>query len=78
MSWSQTGAPQYHAQLGLQDKVRTIKEPLHLLNCLALGCYQPSSPEVLIELTILILTFQPSLDLSPVYALNSTSVLIMD
>ena len=57
MPWPQTGATQYHAQLGLPDKGRAIKglvvcnnwdlEPLDLLNGLALGCYQPS-PEVLI------------------------------
>ncbi len=51
----ETGATQYHAQLGLPDKGRAIKglvvcnnwdqEPLDLLNGLALGCYQPS-PEV--------------------------------
>ena len=55
MHWPQTGATQYHAQLGLPDKGRTIKgvvvcyswdlEPWDLLNGLALGCYQPS-PEV--------------------------------
>ncbi len=49
------GATQYHAQLGLPDKGRAIKElvvcnswdlePWDLLNGLALGCYQPS-PEV--------------------------------
>ena len=59
MPWPQTGATQYHAQLGLPDKGRAIKElvvfnnwdlePLVLLNGLALGCYQPS-PEVLIVL----------------------------
>ena len=59
MPWPQTGATQYHAQLGLPDKGRAIKglvvcnscylEPLDLLNGLALGCYQPS-PEVLIVL----------------------------
>ena len=59
MPWPQTGATQYHTQLGLPDKDRTIKglvfcnnwdlEPLDLLNGLALGCYQPS-PEVLIVL----------------------------
>ena len=48
-----TGATNYHAQLGLPDKGRAIKElvvcnswdlePLDLLNDLALGCYQPSS-----------------------------------
>ena len=53
----QTGATQYHAQLGLPDKGRAIKElgdcnnwdlePFDLLNGLALGCYQPF-PEVLI------------------------------
>ncbi len=57
MSWPQTGATHYHAQLGLSDKGRAIKElvvcnswdlePYDLLNGLALGCYQPS-PEVLI------------------------------
>ncbi len=50
-----TGAAHYHAQLGLPDKGRAIKElvvgnswdlePFDLLNCLVLGCYQPS-PEV--------------------------------
>ena len=53
MPLPQTGATQYHAQLGLPDKGRAIKglvvfnswdlEPLDLLNGLALGCYQPSS-----------------------------------
>ena len=57
MPWPQTGATQYHAQLGLPDKGRAIKglvvcnnrdlESLDLLNGLALGCYQPS-PEVFI------------------------------
>ena len=57
MNWLQTGTTQYHTQLELPDKGRTIKglvvyndwdlEPLDLLNGLALGCYQPS-PEVLI------------------------------
>ncbi len=55
MPWPQTGATQYHAQLGLPDKGRAIKvlpnnwdlEPLDLLNGMALGCYQPSS-EILI------------------------------
>ena len=57
MPWSQTGATQCHAQLGLLDKGRAIKgmvvcnkwdlEPLDLLNGMALGCYQPST-EVLI------------------------------
>ena len=52
--WPQTGATQYHAQLGLPDK-GAIKglvvfnswdlDPLDLVNGLALGCYQPS-PEV--------------------------------
>ena len=47
MPWPQTGKTQYHAQLGLPDKGRTIKglvfcnswdlEPLDLLNGLALG-----------------------------------------
>ncbi len=55
MPWPQTGATQYLAQVGLPDKSRAIKglvvcydwdlEPLHLLNGLALGCYQPS-PEL--------------------------------
>ena len=55
MPWPQTGATQYHVQLGLPDKGRAIKglvvcndwdlEPWDLLNGLALGCYQPS-PEV--------------------------------
>ena len=59
MKWPQTGVTQYHAQLGLPDKGRAIKElvvcnnwdlePLDLLNGLALGCYQPS-PEALIVL----------------------------
>ena len=54
---SQTGATQYHAQLGLPEKGRATKglvvcnnldlEPLDLQNGLDLGCYQPS-PEVLI------------------------------
>ena len=49
----QTGATQYHAQLGLPDKGRAIEglvdnndwdlEHLDLLNGVALGCYQPSS-----------------------------------
>ncbi len=52
MPWPQTGATQYHAQLGLPDKGRAIKglvvsnswnlELLDLPNGLALGCYQPS------------------------------------
>ncbi len=47
MPWPQTGATQYHTQLGLLDKVRAIKvlvvcnnwdlEPWNLLNGLALG-----------------------------------------
>ena len=59
MSWPQTGAIQYNAQLGLSDKGRAIKElvifndwdlePLNLLNGLALGSYQPFL-EVLIVL----------------------------
>ena len=50
MTWPQTGATQYHAQLGLSDKGRTFKglvvcngwdqEPLDLVNRRALGCYQ--------------------------------------
>ena len=62
MPLPQTGATQYHAQLGLPDKGHAIKrfvvcnvwdlEPLNLLNGLALGCYQPS-PEVFIELLYL-------------------------
>ncbi len=54
MTWPQTGATLYHAQLGLSDKGRAIKglvvcnnwdlEPMDLLNGLALGCYQ-TSPE---------------------------------
>ncbi len=50
--WPKTGATQYHAQLRLLEKDRTIKglvvcnsrdlEPWELLNSLALGCYQPS------------------------------------
>ena len=49
---AQTDATQYHAQLGLPDKGRTIKglvvcydwelEPLDLLNGRALGFYQPN------------------------------------
>ena len=49
MPWPQTGATQYHIQLGLQDKGRSIKgkgvanswdlEPLDVVNGLALGCY---------------------------------------
>ena len=56
MSWPQSGAIQYLAQLGLPNKGRAIKrlvvcsnldlDPSDLLNGLALGCYQPS-PEVL-------------------------------
>ena len=63
MPWPQTGATQYHAQLGLPDKGRAIKglvvcnnwylEPLNLLNGLALECYQ-SSPEALIVYDIYI------------------------
>ncbi len=61
MPWLQTGATQYHAQLGLPDKGRAIKglvvcnewdlEPLDLLNGLTLGCYQPS-PEVVIVIMV--------------------------
>ncbi len=58
MPWPQTGATQYHVQLGPSDKGRAIKwlvvgndcdlEPVDLLkNGLALECYQ-LSPEVLI------------------------------
>ncbi len=64
MSWPQTGATQYHAQLGLPDNGRTIKglvvfnnydlEPWDLLNDLTLGSYQPS-PEVLIVLLIILI-----------------------
>ncbi len=62
MHWFQTGATQYHAQLGLPDKGRVIRvgcnkgdlEPLDLQNGLALGCYQPS-PEVLIVLFLKLL-----------------------
>ncbi len=55
MPLPKTGATQYHAQLGLLDKCRAIRElvvcnkwdleRLDLLNSLARGCYQPS-PEV--------------------------------
>ncbi len=38
MPWSQTGATQYQAQLGLLDKGRAIKALVDLLNGLALGC----------------------------------------
>jgi len=58
MPWPQTGATQYHAQLGLSDKGREIKglvvcnnwdlEPLDLPNGLALGCYQPSRKVLLV------------------------------
>ncbi len=57
MSWLQTGATQYHAQLVLPDKGRAIKglvvsnnwdlKALDLLNSLASGYCQPF-PEVLI------------------------------
>ncbi len=63
MPWPQTGATQYHAQLGLSDKGHAIKElvvynnwdlePLDLLNGQALGCYQPF-PEVLIVYIIVL------------------------
>ncbi len=59
MPWPQTGAIQYHAQLGLPDKGHAIKGlavcndwdlvPLDLLNGMTLGSYQPS-PEVLLNL----------------------------
>ena len=59
MHLPKTGATQYYAQLGLQDKCRAIKrlvvynnwdiELWDLLNGLTLGCYQPSH-EVLIVL----------------------------
>ncbi len=49
MPWPQTGATQYHAQLGLPDKGCTIKglvvcndkdlDPLDLLNCLGVQIY---------------------------------------
>ncbi len=55
MPWPQTGATFYHVQLGHPDKERAIKgfvvcyswdlELKDLLNCLALGWYQPS-PDV--------------------------------
>ena len=58
MPWPQTGATQYHAQLGLLDKGRAIKGlvvcnnwdlgPWDLLNGLALGCYQPSNEVILL------------------------------
>ena len=61
MHWHQTGATQYHAQLGLPDKYRAIKglvicnnrdlDASDLQNGLALDCYQPS-PEVLIVLSL--------------------------
>ncbi len=51
MPWPQTGATQYHAQLGFIDKGREIKglvvcyncdlEPLDLIDDLDLGCYKP-------------------------------------
>ncbi len=58
MPWPQTGATQYHAQLGLSDKGRQIKELIVCNNWdletlalpnhgLDLSCHQPS-PEVLI------------------------------
>ena len=55
MPWPKTGATQYHAQIRLPNKGRTIKERrdlerLYLLNSVALGCYQPF-PEVLIVLS---------------------------
>ena len=58
MPWLQTGATQYNAQLGLQDKDHAIKglvvcnnvdlEPLDLLKGLALGYYQPSTEVLLV------------------------------
>ena len=52
MPWLQTGATQYHSQLGFPDKGRAIEglvvfndcdlKSLDLLIALALGCYQPS------------------------------------
>ncbi len=52
MHWSNSGATECHAQLGLPDKGRAIKglvvcncwdlEPWDLLNGLDLGCNQPS------------------------------------
>ena len=58
MPWPQTGATQYHAQLGLPDKGRTIKgllvcnnwdlEPLDLLN----GYAPVSSPSPLDQIPI--------------------------
>ena len=52
IQWTKIGAKNYHAELGLKDKGRSIKglvvynswdlEPWDLLYCLALGCYQPS------------------------------------
>ena len=56
MTSLQTGASQYHVQLGDPDKGRGIKglvvsngwdqEPLDLLKGLALGCYQQPSSAV--------------------------------
>ena len=44
MPWPQTGATQYHAQLGLPDKCHAMKELVVCkdldLESLALGCYQ--------------------------------------
>ncbi len=40
MPWLQTGATQFHAQLGLPDKGRAIAP---------LGCYQPSPEERLLH-----------------------------
>ncbi len=52
MPWPQTGANQYHAQLGLPVKglvvCKSDIEPLDPQNGLALGCYQPVL-EVLFE-----------------------------
>ena len=48
MPWPETGATQYHAQLGFSEKCRAIKGLVVCNNWdLALGYYQPS-PEVLI------------------------------
>ncbi len=69
MPWPQTGATQYHAQIGLPDEDRENKgfivcnnrdlEPLELQNGLALGCYHPSHDVLFVytsltDMTILI------------------------
>ena len=69
MPWPQTGATQYHAQLGLKDNGRAIKglivcnnrdlEPLNLQNGLALWCYQPSPEELIV--------FSPPCKVHPFY-----------